>query len=198
MSDTNFDFGISDWDEFLGNINNWTIDTESPYTPKKTRIGYNINREGIHGLILLNQAQLGKNLVMRLKDNGDNLKEEVIFWAMQLVDMLKANEMTSFDLVSNPPSSGKSSYHLATVLAQFIAKELKIIYQDLFRNNAPRGYRAALQTKLQETKDYIYLKTPNSSKILVIDDAIHTRRTARECLDVAYGDHLFWCFLYGN
>jgi hypothetical protein len=158
--------------------------------------GYKIKivKEGIAGLALLSGKQLGKNLVMRLKDADGDLPGEVEFWAKQLA--LLFSGYGGFACVTNPPASAKHRRHLATDLATVVAGELGLPHHNHFINCGDGGKRAPVSQKLKEEKAYDFSDL-GCGNILVVDDVICTRMTARACVRAAGAAiNLFFLFLY--
>lgn len=195
------DFNL-DWDGLLPDIDVEQIpdiDVEQ-IEEINNHIGYKMDQQGVKGRMLFSRkTSAGKNLVMRLKDKGDQLSNEVNFWAEQLAILAQNSyDLSKFSYVSHPPSSNKRNYHLATELSKQVASILNIPYSNLFTNLSPRGNRAVLATKLKEEKHYKYIGK-QEEYLLMIDDIIHTRKTARSCIAlIDNGTHyLRFVFLYG-
>lgn len=155
--------------------------------------GYRIDTDGVRGASLLSPKQYGYQLVARIKDSEPFLWDEARFWGRQLVRIV---EGITFDCVTHPPSSRKRDEHLATVLSQEVATEMGLPYAALFTNATPRGRRASTVAKLKEVKQYGYDRKPDGAKVLVVDDVMQTRSTAKACLAACGSDQLFFLILY--
>lgn len=159
--------------------------------------GYRFNCNAIHGLYLISARNAGKSLLIRLKDSEGALLSEIEFWAGAMASML--DSFAGFDCVSYPPSSEKRNYYLARKLAEVVADRAGLPVHEHYHNNHPRGNRATITAKLAEVKDYSFVETEGECKnILVVDDAISTRKTADACISAAGNRSLFWLFLYAS
>jgi len=161
------------------------------------RAGYLFNSNLIHGLFLVSQRNAGKLLLIRLKDSEGALLNEIEFWAGAMASML--DSFTGFDCVSYPPSSEKRSYYLARKMAEVVAKKADLPIHEHYKNNHPRRNRAKIYAKLAEIKDYSFIESEGACQnILMVDDAISTRKTADACISAAGNRSLFWLFLYAS
>ena len=159
-------------------------------------LGYLLSRGEVQGRGVLGPRQEGKELLIRLKDSAGSLAGEVAFWAGQVVGLLPALELDRVDWITPAPSSKKKPYHLATALARAAADLAGLPYAELFQNDAPRGHRALLAEKLTETLAIRYRLEPAGRVIVVIDDAIYTRSTAKALIQAAGGETIRFLWLY--
>lgn len=162
---------------------------------EQVELGYSASRIGLDGRALIGPKSLGLQLLIRLKDSEGALLDEIAFWS-KLVARL-APDPSNFDLVSNPPSSGKRSYYLAETMAKIIAADLGLPYASTFTNLSERKNRASMQAKLRELKKYRYDGEPGK-RILMVDDARCTGLTALACVEAAAGCAMYFIFLYGS
>ncbi len=170
---------------------------ETEKEEKFTIEGYQCNRGPIRGYSLFLQRKSGgKELILRLKENIEQRIDEIQFWSMMVVKMIKTRFKNDiFDIVSNPPPSIPRKFHLATMMAELIAKEIDAQYLTLFLNKAQRGRKAWMGLKLEEQKKFEYILIPQGRKILLFDDMICTGNTAIYCTDACSGENISWAFL---
>lgn len=89
-------------------MNSLGIFTKQPGAIYPEEIGYKVHRDGLVGIALLTHRNLGKDLVMRLKDRGADLGDEVGFWCDRLVELTSGVvEGHQIKTVTAPPSSKK-------------------------------------------------------------------------------------------
>lgn len=188
-------------DELIDSMDDWSAYLQSALEITADQAGVAVEagykrtgkNDGISGVILLGQKQFGKELVMRLKDNGQDLPGEVEFWGNLLARLVTGQ----FDYITAPPPSKRFDFHLATTLAKIVGQVLDIEFRRLFTNDKPSGKKTYLPDKLTEEKIYGYLVEPSGKNILVVDDVIYTRKTAMACINAARGDSLRFVWLYG-
>lgn len=154
-----------------------------------TWLGYRRMVDGLRCFCLMRGKQAGNLWVMFLKDHFEEYPALVDFWGGILARLAERHGV-AFDMVTCPPSSGKRRAYLAGALAQTVARQLGAPYEVCFSNPDPRGHRASMQEKLREADGpqaarYLYEKEPDGEAVLVVDDAMVTRRTALRCVDAA-------------
>ncbi len=160
--------------------------------------GHSIGDAMLSGAALLTSRNLGVRLVYRLKDTRPLLRNEIAFWG----GMLAALAPGDVDLVSHAPSSGKvpPGEHLATLLAQACAQALRKPFASVFVNEHQRGNRGSRTAKLKEAQfnPYRYVGPGAGALVLVVDDVVFTRSTARRCAAAALqgGDRVCFAVLY--
>jgi adenine/guanine phosphoribosyltransferase-like PRPP-binding protein len=157
------------------------------------RAGYRITDGLLLGIALLSARQIGANLIYRLKDTRPLLIDEIRFWGGQLARLVGGND---FDYVTTPPDSGKVSLkeHLASNLAMACAEELNLPFVRVFDRHEKSGRRRIGKEKRQDTQPFIFSGTPG--RVLVVDDVIYTRSTAKKCMEAARNCQLFFDVLY--
>ena len=159
--------------------------------------GYRYNHNAIHGLYLINARNAGKALLIRLKVSEGALLSEIDFWAGSMATMIEKSD--NFECVSYPPSSHPGHYYLARRLSDVVGSVLGLPVHDHFINNNPRNTKPSMAAKLHETKDYSFTETEGNCKtILMVDDAVSTRKTADACISAAGNRSMFWLFLYAS
>lgn len=160
--------------------------------------GYSIGDRMLSGRALLVAENCGVQLVYRLKDTRPLLAGEIRFWGALLAKLAPVD----VDLVSHAPSSGKvpADQHLATLLAQACAAEMGRPFRSIFVNEHKRKNRVSRTAKLEEllTNPYGYNGPGDGSLVLVVDDVVFTRSTARRCAAAAVhgGDRCCFAVLY--
>lgn len=162
---------------------------------KVRKVGYSFSAGSIHGLYLLDHRNYGKELLIRLKDSDGLLLSEIDFWATCMSGLLV--DYGEFTCVSYPPSSEKREYYLAGRLAEIISNNMDLPLHKHFINNKPRQTKANIAMKLAERKDYSFIDDMGCGPILMVDDAISTRKTALACLETSR-KKMFWLFLYAS
>ena len=177
---------------------NIDLDFKESSVKKEKALGYLIDTMGVKGRHLLGPLQLGKELVIRLKDKS-SVDDEVIFWAEQLARMIKSFIiLETVKAVSAPPPSVNFNFHLATELAKIISNIINIPYLPLFSNSTTIHQKKQMSAKLADTGTYEYLIVPTGSNYLIVDDVIFTSQTAKKCMKAAREDRLIFAVLYGT
>lgn len=160
--------------------------------------GHALGDVTLSGSALLTARNLGVRLVYRLKDSRPLLRAEIAFWGRLLASLAP----DGVDLVSHAPSSGKvpAGEHLATLLAQACALKMGKPFASVFVNDHPRGNRGSRVAKLNEAtaNPYRYVGPSSGVLVLVVDDVVFTRSTARRCAAAALqgGDRVCFAVLY--
>lgn len=148
-------------------------------------VGYSLGDQKLSGRALLSAASLGYDIVVRLKDARPMPVDEIRFWASLLARLV----IDPVDVVTNPPSSGKvpACEHLATLLAGYVAWELKTPYRQCFINEHPRGHKGSRAGKLAEREEnpFSYVGPGEGARVLVVEDVVFTRSTATRCFEAA-------------
>lgn len=158
------------------------------------RAGYLFSNNLLRGVYLLGPRNFGKQLLIRLKNSEGELLSEIDYWAGAMASMLE--DYTGFECVSYPPTSHPGRYYLAARLAKVIGDLIGLPVHEHFTNNNPRNTKCSIQAKLHEKKDYSF--SGECQSILMVDDAVSTRKTADACLSAAGNRSMFWLFLYAS
>lgn len=197
----NANYMFDDWQIDIANDVFDGLHSVSPGNVKnlKQRRGYSLNDSTLQGRALLSYANYGFEFVSWLKNTRPYCVQTIEQLAVLMAKLV--SEPLDVELVSYAPSSGKIPEHeyFAAKLASYVAKALELECVSLLHNPVPRGHRANLVAKLHEDIEYTFVGSQVPRKVLMIDDVVFTRKTAKRCqaaLTAVGVEKIEWLVLY--